>query len=309
MPALTSSLRADGRPNIVFIMADDMGREWVSCYGAAQRTPHIDRLAAQGVRFLNAWSSPICTPTRCQLLTGRYPFRTGWTDHHDVPRWGGKGLDPEREVTFARLLKQAGYATAIGGKWQINDLRKDPEILKKHGFDEHRVWVGFEAGNPPSAQRYWEPFLQTNGERKTHVGQFGPDLVNDFLIDFIKRHRDGPFLAYYPMMLPHPPYVPTPPRKNDPPKGQQALYGGMVTYIDHLVGRIVKAVDELGLADRTIILFTTDNGSPVAGGQIDGQAYPAGKGRIADCGMHEPFVVRAPGLSKGGRVTDDLVDF
>lgn len=297
------------RPNIVLVMVDDMGRDWVSCYGAAHRTPHIDRFAEQGVRFENAYSTPICTPTRVELLTGRYPFRTGWTDHHDVPRWGGKGLDWEREITFARLLKRVGYATAIGGKWQVNDFRKYADALQQHGFDEHCMWTGFETGNPPSGERYWNAYLQINGERRTHKGKYGPDLVNEFLIDFIRRHRDGPFLVYYPMVLVHGPFTPTPANRGNPPKEDRVLYAGMVAYMDELFGRLVRCVDDQGIASRTLIVFTADNGSPVAAGSIRGMLCPPGKGKITDLGSHVPFIVRAPWLAPGGRVTQDLLDF
>ena len=152
---IPSTALADDRPNIIFIMVDDMGRDWVSCYGAQHPTPNIDRLASQGVRYETAWCIPICTPTRVTLLTGQYPFRHGWTQHYDVPRWGGDGLKWTKFTTFARVLRDSGYATAIGGKWQINHLGKQPDALKKHGFDEHCVWMGVEADRPETKQRYW----------------------------------------------------------------------------------------------------------------------------------------------------------
>ena len=114
------------KPNLIFIMSDDMGVDWVSSYGSDHQTPHIDRLAKDGVRFTNVWCNPICTPTWLTLLTGMYPFRTGWTNHHDVPRWGGKGFDWERFTCFARVVREAGYATAIGGKWQGKRLSRPP---------------------------------------------------------------------------------------------------------------------------------------------------------------------------------------
>ena len=138
----SATVSAETKPNIIFIMVDDMGRDWISSYGASHRTPNVDRLAAAGIRFENCWCAPICTPTRMELLTGQYPFRTGWVRHHDVPRWGGKGFDWEKFTSFARVVKKAGYTTAVGGKWQINDFRKQPDALKRHGFDEHCVWTG-----------------------------------------------------------------------------------------------------------------------------------------------------------------------
>ena len=298
---------ADVKPNIIFIMVDDMGRDWIYSYGASHPTPNVDRLAAQGIRFENCWCAPICTPTRMELLTGQYPFRTGWVRHHDVPRWGGKGFDWEKFTSFARVVKKAGYTTAIGGKWQINDFRKQPGALKLHGFDEHCVWTGWETGNaPPSSKRYWDGYIMTNGKREVH--KHGSEAVNDFLIDFIRRNKKRPFLAYYPMMLVHGPFLPTPLNRDKAPEGKTALFAGMVSYMDHLVGKLVDAVDELGIADRTIIMFTGDNGSS-ASGTLNGKPYPKGKGRTNDWGVHMPFLVRAPMFSKGGEVSDDLIDF
>ena len=297
---------AEDRPNIILIMVDDMGRDWVSCYGAEHATPHIDRLAQQGVRYETAWCMPICTPTRVTLLTGQYPFRHGWTEHYDVPRWGGDGLRWTEFTTFARVLQDAGYATAIGGKWQINHLGKQPTALRQHGFDEHCVWMGVEAERPDTKKRYWEGRIMTNGQRETVA--YGPDTINRFLIEFIQKERDQPFLVYYPMLLTHGPHTRTPLNQDDPPEGKPALYGGNVTYMDQLVGQLVAAVDEAGLADNTLVLFTGDNGSASAG-VLEGEPYVKGKGRVADHGAHVPFVVRAPFLTAGGRVSRDLVDF
>ena len=278
-------------PNIIFIMADDMGIDWVSCYGADHATPNIDRIAEQGVRFNHVWCNPICTPTRLTLLTGMYPFRTGWTDHHDVPRWGGKGFDWEKFTCWARVVRNAGYTTAIGGKWQVNDFRSQTDALAQHGFDEHCMWTGYETGNaPPSNERYWNPYLITNGKRKVHKGEFGPSVINDFLVDFIERHRDKPFLVYYPMLMPHGPQVSTPLNKQAPPKSKSELYAGMVTHIDKLVGRITETVDRLKLTDNTMILFTCDNGSSMPG-RIGGKPYAKGKGRIANRGAHVPMAI------------------
>jgi arylsulfatase A len=127
-------------------------------------------------------------------------------------------------------------------------------------------------------------------------------------VDFMKRNKDRPFLLYYPMLLTHGPHTTTPLNKDQPPEGKPALYAGNVTYMDHLVGKLVDAVDELGLADNTLIVFTGDNGS-ASPGTLGGEPYPKGKGREADWGAHVPFIVRAPFLTEGGRVSRDLVDF
>ena len=299
-------VHAAERPNIILVMVDDMGRDWVSCYGATHSTPNIDRLAEQGVRYETAWCTPICTPTRVTLLTGQYPFHHGWIQHYDVPRWGGAGLRADRFTTFARLLREAGYSTAIGGKWQINHLGKEPDALEKHGFEEHCVWPGVEDGQPETQERFWNGLVVTNGKRSRVP--YGPDTINRFLIDYVRRHKDSPFLLYYPMLLTHGPHTTTPLNKAKAPEGKPALYAGNVTYMDHLVGKLVRTVDDLGLKERTVIIFTGDNGS-ASPGTLDGEPYPKGKGRQADWGAHVPFIVRAPFLSKGGIVSRDLIDF
>ena len=303
---LAGAVGAAQKPNVILIMVDDMGRDWVSCYGAQHQTPNIDRLAKEGIRYETAWSMPICTPTRVTLLTGQYPFHHGWTKHYDVPRLGGAGLRPDRFTTFARLLRDNGYSTVIGGKWQVNHLGKQPNILQEHGFDEHCVWPGAEEGKPETEPRYWKGFLQANDRRGTVA--YGPYSINEYLINFIQRHKDRPFLVYYPMLLTHGPHDLTPFNREKKPEGEAALYAGSVTYMDHLVGNLVAAVDKLGLKDKTMIVFTGDNGSSVPG-ILHGKPYPKGKSGEADWGAHVPFIVRAPFLSKGDVVSRDMIDF
>ena len=294
-------------PNIVFILADDLGTDWLGCYGSSHATPGIDRLARSGVRFATAWTSPICTPTRVMMLTGQYPGRTGWTEHYDVPRWGGAGLIPERFPTWPQQLRKAGYATAIAGKWQINDLRIRPDILKAHGFDRHCVWPGVEAGNAPTSRRYWEAYLQTDGKRKIHAGEYGPDVTQRFALEFIRENKSRPFMLYYPMIAVHAPNEPTPLNKANPPRGEAALYAGSVTYLDRQVGELLDELDRLGVADNTFLIFAGDNGSST-GGTHEGHAVAAGKGRTIERGVHVPLIVRLPGVA-GGWSTPELADF
>ena len=182
------------KPNILFIMIDDLGKDWVSCYGADDiKTPNIDSLAKGGMKFHNAYSMGSCSPSRTTLLTGKYPFRTGWVSHWDVPRWGVGYFDWKKKenTTFARIMKELGYATAIAGKWQINDFRVEPNALKKHGFDDWALWTGFETGNPPSDKRYKDPYINTpeSGSR-TYAGKFGPDIYTERLIQFMRENKD-----------------------------------------------------------------------------------------------------------------------
>ena len=297
--------RADDRPNIVLIVVDDLGRDWVSCYGAEHQTPNVDRLAKRGVRYETAWSTPICTSTRVTLLTGQYPFRHGWTRHYDVPRWGGEGLSWNKFTSFARILRDSGYATAIGGTWQINHLGKQSDALKQHGFDEHCVWIGAQVGHAETERRIREGHIMTNGRRAT--APYSPDTINSFLVDFIRRKREKPFLAYYPMLLTHLPHATTPLNTNKR-NGIDALCASNVTYMDQLVGKLIDSIDDAGVGHNTLIVFTSDNGSAVAG-SLNGKPFEAGKGREADRGAHVPFVVRAPFLTSGGRFSRDLIDF
>jgi len=300
---------AADKPNILFIMVDDLGKDWIGCYGADNiETPHIDRLAETGLKFNKAWSMPQCTPTRATLLTGQYPWRTGWVNHWDVPRWGVGYFDWERYTTFATVVKQAGYTTAIAGKWQINDFRIEPRALEKHGFDDWCVWTGYEAENLASAKRYWDPYIHTRSGSRTYKGQFGPDVYCDFLIEFMRTHRDEPMMLYFPMALTHGPLVHTPHEPNATDKWPR--FKAMVRYTDHLVGRLMATLDELKLRENTIVIFTTDNGSGGGvRGTVAGKRPTGGKATKYEGGVCEPFIVNCPGRVPNGTETDALTDF
>ncbi|WP_339729521.1 sulfatase-like hydrolase/transferase [uncultured Gimesia sp.] len=299
------------QPNILFIMVDDLGKEWISCYGAEDiKTPAIDKLAATGMKFNNAWCMPQCTPTRVTLLTGQYPFRHGWTNHWDVPRWGAGGhFDANKNTTYANVLREAGYATCAAGKWQIDDFRVEPNAMRDAGFDEWCMWTGYETHNPPSAHRYWDAFINIKGKgSKAYTGQFGPDIYCDYLIDFIGKHKDQPMLLYYPMALTHGPLTTTPDNKDETNK--RRLFAGMVRYTDKLVGRLVTAIDEAGLRENTIIIFTTDNGTGGISNSRLGHVVRGGKTKMSEQnGTAMPFIVNCPGTVPSGVQTDALIDF
>jgi len=306
----THAQAAGEKPNILFIMIDDLGKEWFSCYGAdGIATPNFDRLAATGMRFENAYSMPQCTPTRVALLTGTYPFRNGWINHWDVPRWGsGCHFDWNKYVSFARVMKSAGYATAVAGKWQVNDFRVQPDALKQHGFDEWCMWTGGEGGNPPSDKRYWDPYIFTGGDSKTYEGSYGPDVFVDFLEDFMTRKREEPMMMYFPMCLTHVPFVDTP---HEPGiEGKMERHKAMVRYTDYLVGRLTDKLDSLGLRENTIIFLTTDNGTAQGvEGSLKGRTVNGGKATLKESGVNAPFIVNCPGKVPEGVVSDALTDF
>ena len=243
------------------------------------------------------------------LLTGQYPFRHGWTNHFDVPRYGsGCHFDPQQNASFALLLRNAGYATAIAGKWQIDDFRIEPRALDEAGFDEWCVWTGGEGGNPKSDERYWTPYIHVGTKSSSRPAQFGPDIYCDFLIDFMDRHRDRAFLAYYPMCLTHPPLVQTP----DEPDamGKTERHKAMVRYMDKLVGRLVNSLSKAGVRERTIVIFTTDNGTsgPITGTRL-GHRVTGAKSKMVEAGTAMPFIANGPGLVPAGVVSDALTDF
>ena len=309
--AATASPTTVEKPNILFIMLDDLGKEWISCYGAEDiKTPNIDALAAGGMKFNNAYSMPQCTPSRATLLTGKYPFRNGFVNHWDVPRWGIAYFDWKKKenTTFARLMKDLGYATFAAGKWQINDFRIEPQAMKKHGFDDWAMWTGYETGNPPSNERYQDPYINTPEGSKTYAGEFGPDIYTGRLIEFMRKHKEDPMCLYFPMALPHTPLVSTP----DEPKAKSKLDKqiAMVRYLDKNVGRLVTALNELGIRERTIIIFTTDNGSTGSiTGTLKGTKVQGGKSQEKESGVCAPFIVNGPGLVPAGVETDALTDF
>ena len=222
----------DDRPNILFILVDDLGKEWISAYGAEGiETPHIDQLARTGLQFTNAYSTPQCTPSRLTLFTGQYPYRHGWVNHWDVPRWGGGAhFDWNMNPGLGQVMQNAGYRTAAAGKWQVNDFRAQPDAMVRHGFEDYCMWTGYETGVPASAERYWDPYLYTRDGSKTYKGKFGEDVFSDFLIQFMKDHRIDPMFLYYAMCLnPYSLYQYAPRARRDRkirlPPGHGALHG------------------------------------------------------------------------------------
>ena len=299
------------KPNILFIMVDDMGKEWVSCYGAEDiSTPNIDKLAGTGMRMESAYSMPQCTPTRVTLLTGQYPFRHGWINHWDVPRWGGGAhFDQNLNPSMALVMREAGYKTMAAGKWQISDFRVQPDIMHLNGFDEYCMWTGYETGKPESANRYWDPYLHTKEGSRVYPGKFGPDVFCDYIIDFLRKNKEYPMFIYYPMVLTHGPFIKTPDNKNEEGDNQEN-YKAMVRYTDKLTGRLVAALEEIGIRENTIIIWTTDNGSPmVMTGKLNGREIAGGKMKTTESGICEPFIISYPPGVPPGISSDALIDF
>lgn len=294
---LTLVCFADKPTNVVLIMADDIGFECFSSYGSKEySTPRLDALALQGIRFSNCHSTPLCTPSRVNLMTGK----------SNVFNYVDFGVFPRGEPTFAHHFKKSGYRTAVAGKWQLQG--KDDGISPTEaGFDTYCVW------NTPltSGERYWNPSLERNGELMIlPEDSYGPDVMADFMIDFIRKNKNGPFLAYYPMILVHNPFPPTPHSANLKVKDQKKNFIDMVNYMDFLVGRIVDVLDELSIRENTLIVFTGDNGTNhVLSSEFMGEQIQGGKGFTHDYGTHVPLIVNWPGKIPPGQVDEDLIAF
>lgn len=319
--ALSGADRSVGdKPNVILIMADDVSWEAFGCYGAEDYlTPRIDALAAKGIRFKNCFSTPICTPSRVKLMTGQYNFR-------NYTHFGY--LNPANK-TFGHLMQEAGYKTAITGKWQLNGLYNtlpgsdDNTRPFKAGFDEYLLWqVTTGKTGKIGGERFWNPPLEVNGKfvtKEENAGKYGPDLMSDFVCDFMERNAENPFFVYYPMVLVHDPFVPTPDSLGDASKEtanewdktrSKEHFVSMVNYMDKLVGKIADKVESLGLAENTIILFTADNGTGVGiTSRWQGQDIKGGKGGPTDMGTHVPLVVYWKGQTPRGAALDDLIDF
>jgi len=310
------SVWAKDRPNIILIMADDIGVEGIGCYGGTSyETPTIDQLAAQGIQFRHAYAQPLCTNSRVQLMTGKYNNRN----------WLYFGtLDPKVK-TFGHYMQEAGYSTCIAGKWQLQSydppsypgshLRRGKGMnVADAGFDEYSLFHAWHTEEKGS--RFADPTIYENGKLlKELKGKYGPDHWVEFINDFIKRKKDdeNPFFAYYAMALPHRPFVPTPDsadwlNKEAHETEDVRHFPDMVAYMDKCVGRIVKQVDDLGLGEDTLVIFYSDNGthrkitSQTTSGPVVG-----GKGRTTDTGTHVPLTIRWTGKITPG-LNDNLVD-
>jgi len=307
---LTVCTEAEGRKkNVILIMADDISYDNYSCYGSTYfSTPNLDNLAATGIRFTNAHATPVCTPSRVRIMTGRDASHSG-------NYIGFRQLSPN-EPTFVSPMKDAGYITAISGKWQLDSNAGTPP--EDTGFDR---WL-LNNTRISMGERFWDVTndgteenveLEEDGTlalMEVTYDDYGPDKCTDFLIDFITTNAANEFFVYYPMILVHNPFVATPDSTDRYSENGSENYKDMVAYMDKLIGQIITVLDDLGIREDTIIIYTGDNGTnrgleyPFMGETRDGRkAYPV------DGGTHVALIANCPGTIPTNQVCEDLIDF
>jgi arylsulfatase len=330
-PLHAQETKKPARPNIIFIMADDLGYGELGSYGQKKiRTPRLDRMAKEGMRFTQMYSgSPVCAPSRCCLMTGKHGGHAAVRDNKAVKPEGQHPL-PRAETTLAEMLKLLGYVTAAIGKWGLGPPGSTGDPLDR-GFDS---FFGYNC--QAHAHNHYPKFLYRNRERLELEGNpggpTGKHYSHDYFeveaLKFIKSNRDRPFFLYLPVTIPHLALqVPEDSLKEyqgqweDPPykggKGYQphptprAAYAAMVTRLDRTVGKILDLLEELKIDDNTLVVFTSDNGPTHdgAGGSDSIFFVSAGrlrglKGSVYEGGLRVPFIARWPGRIRGGSTSD-----
>lgn len=283
------------KPNIIYILADDLGIGDVSCYGSdSNYTPIIDKLAKGGIRFNNGYTAPLCGPSRALILTGRYAFRTGAVNQDMC-----LNVLPENEILIPSVLKTAGYKTSMVGKW--GQLPLQPSDF---GFDDYIRFKGsgiyWKKGNA-KAEMYTE-----NGVDKPLGENYMPDLMHDHMVNFISNNKNKPFFLYYSLVQVHAKIQPTP----DSKPGSDH-YADNLAYMDKLVGNLLNLLDSLKLKENTFIYFMGDNGTAnqyAARGTINGKPLSGKKGSMLECGALVPNIAYWPSVIAPGQVTNTLMD-
>ncbi len=284
------------KPNIIFILADDYGIGEVGCYGSDNyKTPNIDALARSGTRYTHGYTISLCGPSRAQILTGRYGFRTGGSNQDAVGE-----ISPKKEKLIPSVLKPAGYVTTMIGKWSQFSLQPSD-----FGFDDYLRYAG--SGAYWNTQERVKTYVVNGETRPLRDKEYMPDLMHRHLIDFITKHRDRPFYAHYSLSHTHSDILPTP----DSAPDSKDHYTDNVVYMDKLVGKLMAELDRLKLREKTLVIFFGDNGT--TGGRSDlatiGGRQPTGaKGSMLDGGGRVPMIVSWPGVTPAGKVSADLVD-
>ena len=286
------------KPNIIMIYADDYGVAEASCYGADNyKTPNIDKLAKNGIRFTHAYTAPLCGPSRAMLLTGRYAFRTGAYTQDKTGEF-----TPKTETMIPKMLKQAGYASTSIGKWgQL------PLAPSDFGFDEYMTFKG--SGIYWNTQAKGKDFFVNGQTISLKDKEYMPDVMHQKAVDFMVKNKNNPFFLYYPMSHVHNEILPTPDSK--PGATNDEIYQDNVTYMDKLVGQLMAALDSLKLTENTLVVFMGDNGTAngrAARATIGGKKLIGSKGSMQEGGGLVPLIINWKGVTPKGKVSNTLVD-
>ncbi len=304
LPLFFLSLAGAEKTNVIVIMADDIGYECYGSYGGTSyKTPVLDKMAEKGMRFSHAYSNPVCTPSRVKIMTGLSNIRN----------YSAFSILRKDSRTFGHMMQEAGYKTAVAGKWQLygadnyaDEFRAKGAWPQDMGFDRHCLWQVYA-----KKERFWGPTVTIDGEVKDFPADvYGPDVYNDFLLERMEEYKDEPFFLYYPMVLTHSPFVPTPDSVDKKSKDKQQNFADMVAYMDKLIGKIVDKAQQLGIAERTLIMVTGDNGTNKSiKSKLGKSVIQGGKGLTTDAGTHVALIAYQPGTIPAGKVTDTLVEF
>ena len=296
---LKAQVLTNQKPNIIFVLADDLGIDGLSCYGAdIYKTPNIDNLAKEGIRFTHAYTAPLCGPSRAMILTGRYAFRTGAVNQDQTGT-----IQPSVETMLPKIIKPAGYTTSMIGKW--GQLPLGPA---EFGFDDYLRFFasGVYKNNADKTYKYVE-----NGNNFIlKDNEYMPDLMHNHLVEFLSKHTKDPFFVYYSLAQVHGEIVSTP----DSKPGTTAfkdLYTDNINYMDKLVGKLLNTLDSLHLRENTMIVFFGDNGTAgqaAAIGTVNGKKIVGKKGTMLEGGSLVPLIVNWPGKTEKGKVNDNLID-
>ena len=294
---LADQCLAADKANVIFILADDLGIGNLSCYGSDNyKTPHIDKLAAEGTRFTQCFTAALCGPSRAMIMTGRYAFRNG-SSNQDACM-----VMQNKELQLGRVFKSAGYKTTSIGKW--GQLPGDPD---ESGFDDYLRFNGSGVYRNKKEGKF-EEYLVNGRELKLGNDEYMPDLMHENMMKFITKHKASPFFVYYPMSSVHGDLLPTP----DSASGSTDLMADNIAYMDKLVGKLITELEALKLRENTLIIFMGDNGTGKGQSEratIAGKVLSGMKGTMLECGGLVPMIANWPGTTPAGKVSADLIDF